>query len=162
MGANIGDALATLGEAVALINALPTTRLDALSSAYVTPPWGDPDQPDYINAVVRVETALSATALLAGLHAIEARLGRERDPGRRWGPRVIDLDVLVHGVERADRPELTLPHPRLDQRAFVLVPLAELDPDLEVPGRGQVGALLAALPAAELEAVRPIGALRHG
>lgn len=123
------------------LSALPHTVLRARSRLYRTPPWGIRDQPDFINAVARLDTGLSPRALLDALLAIEAHAGRVRGP--RNGPRTLDLDLLLHGDGERHEPGLDLPHPRLHERAFVLLPLADVAPDLEVPGRGRVADLLA-------------------
>lgn len=127
LGGNLGDRAANLSAAVKALEHLPGTRVTALSSLYETAPVGYADQPDFLNRVAVVETSLSPRALLGGCLGIEAALGRVR--GRRFGPRVVDIDLLLYeGVASGD-PELTLPHPRMMERAFVLVPLAELFPD---------------------------------
>ncbi len=134
------------------IDDLPGSRLVDVSQAYRSAPWGGVEQPDFVNAVASLDTALDARTLLDHLQAIENRQGRRRLV--RWGPRTLDLDLLVFGDQQCDGPELTLPHPRLHQRAFVLLPLASLAPQLEVPGKGRVDALLSALPASEKASVR--------
>ncbi len=124
LGANLGDPIATLLAAKDHLAALGTVT--AVSSLYRTPPWGVEDQPPFVNAAVALETALDPDALLAALKELEAELGRTTT--FRWGPRVIDLDILDYdGVRRSD-PVLTIPHARLRERAFVLVPLAEIEP----------------------------------
>lgn len=153
LGANLGDRAATLDAALGRIDRLNETRLCAASHYYLTPPWGDTDQPEFLNAVARVRTGLRATELLHGLLAVELELGRERSK-RRWGPRVIDLDLLLYGDICIDRPDLTVPHPRLHERAFVLVPLLELAPDLTVPGQGRADALLGQLDDNERAGIR--------
>ncbi len=120
--------------------ALPQTSLRERSRLFRTPPWGITDQPDFINAVARLETALPARALLDALLAIEIRAGRVR--GVPNGPRVLDLDLLLHGNAGIHEPGLVIPHPHLHERAFVLLPLAALAPDLDIPGRGRVAGLL--------------------
>jgi 2-amino-4-hydroxy-6-hydroxymethyldihydropteridine diphosphokinase len=145
LGANLGDPFATLENALARLDRLDGCRLTAVSRFYRTRPWGDTDQPDFVNAVASLATDRSPLALLKGLQGIEAELGRVRDKTRRWGPRQVDLDLLVYGERLVEAPDLTVPHPRIRERAFVLVPMAELAPDLEIPGQGRVGALLAAL-----------------
>ena len=117
----------------------------AVSTLRETEPVGYLDQPAFLNGAARVETDLSAQDLLARLLAIELELGRVRGDGPRFGPRTIDLDLLIYGQETIDEPGLTVPHPRLAERRFALEPLAELDPALEVPGLGSVQALLAGL-----------------
>jgi 2-amino-4-hydroxy-6-hydroxymethyldihydropteridine diphosphokinase len=138
LGANLGDREHAIRAAAA---ALPARRL---STIVETEPWGLEDQPPFLNAVAEVETELPPRSLLERLLAIERSLGRRRD-GPRWGPRTIDLDLLLYGDETVDEAGLTVPHPRLDERAFVLEPLAELAPSLIVPGKGTVQALLAEL-----------------
>ncbi|MGN2244394.1 2-amino-4-hydroxy-6-hydroxymethyldihydropteridine diphosphokinase [Frateuria sp. GZRR33] len=144
LGGNLGDTRAALRKALDALDALPHTRLVAHSRFYRTPPWGLREQPPFLNAVAALETALGPHALLDALLGIERAAGRVRD-GERWGPRTLDLDLLhVDGVVLEDQ-RLTLPHPRIAERAFVLLPLAELAPDLELPGQGRVEALLAAV-----------------
>jgi 2-amino-4-hydroxy-6-hydroxymethyldihydropteridine diphosphokinase len=138
LGANLGDREAAILRAADL---LPAARLSTIRE---TAPWGYVDQPPYLNAVAEVETALPPRPFLERLLAIERDLGRLR-LGPRWGPRTIDLDLLVLGDAVVDEPGLTVPHPRLHERVFVLEPLAELDPDLEIPGKGTVSTLLAGL-----------------
>jgi 2-amino-4-hydroxy-6-hydroxymethyldihydropteridine diphosphokinase len=139
VGANLGDARATLTAALQALADLPETTLRATSSIYRSAPV-DSSGPDYLNAVVRLETRLSPLALLAELQRIEHEHGRERP--YRNAPRTLDLDLLFYGDERIALPELTVPHPRLHERAFVLRPLAELAPDLVVPDHGAVSTLL--------------------
>lgn len=154
LGGNLGDVAATLDTALREIDALPATTLMAHSRYYRTPAWGRTDQPDFVNAVAAVDTALAPAALLSALLDIERRAGRDRAAdGERWGPRVLDLDLLLHGSAVVDVPGLVLPHPHLHERAFVLVPLAELAPALSIPGRGRVADLLAAVDAAGIEAI---------
>jgi 2-amino-4-hydroxy-6-hydroxymethyldihydropteridine diphosphokinase len=158
LGANLGDAAATLRAAFAALSALPRTRLLARSSLYRTAPV-DATGPDYLNAVAQIATGLSAQELLAQLHAIERQHGRER-PFRN-APRTLDLDLLVYGDEVISTPELTVPHPRLRQRAFVLVPLAEVAPALEVPGLGAIAGLLPGVADQAIERLTGTAALRR-
>lgn len=151
LGANLGDALSTLQAALADLAALPRTRLRAASSIYRSAPI-DAAGPDYLNGVARIDTSLEAQDLLVRLQDIERRHGRERPYPN--APRTLDLDLLLFGDERIDTPSLTVPHPRLHRRAFVLVPLAELAPGLVVPGFGPVSALLPAV-ADQAVALRP-------
>ncbi|TVQ40269.1 MAG: 2-amino-4-hydroxy-6-hydroxymethyldihydropteridine diphosphokinase [Wenzhouxiangella sp.] len=153
LGSNIGDSMLALRRAIAQLARLPDTQLRSVSAAYRTAPWGDTDQPEFLNAVAKLATSLPPRSLLEALLAIEGQIGRKRN-GRRWGPREIDLDLLVYEDTVLDEPGLTLPHPRLHERAFVLVPLNELSPGLEIPGHGQVGDLLAALDAEDLAGVQ--------
>jgi 2-amino-4-hydroxy-6-hydroxymethyldihydropteridine diphosphokinase len=131
LGANLGDRLANLQRAVDLLNANPGLRVVVSSRIWETEPVGGPDQPDYLNAVVRVEVDLEPQELLAACQGVEQALGREREV--RWGPRTIDVDVLLVGDTVSDDPTLTVPHPRMLERAFVLLPLLELDPDPVLP-----------------------------
>ena len=140
LGANLGDALGTLREAVARLRAVPSTGLAGVSSLYRTAPI-DSSGPDYLNAVAAVDTALSPEALLAALQAIELDHGRERP--YRNAPRTLDLDLLLHGAAVRATPSLTLPHPRLHQRAFVLRPLLELAPGLCDPAGAPLAGRLA-------------------
>lgn len=143
LGSNIDRPAQQLEAALEALGGLESSRLLECSPRYWTEPVGDPDQPEFLNAVAALETRLQARALLAAMHAIEQDQDRRRDPQRPFGPRTIDLDLLVYGNELIETPEMTVPHPRLHQRAFVLRPLADLAPDLMVPGRGPVGELLA-------------------
>jgi len=138
LGANLGDRERSIRRAAELIGAR------RLSSIHETEPWGYSDQPLFLNAVAEVETRLEPRALLDELLAVERRLGRERS-GPRYGPRTIDLDLLLYGDRVVDETGLAVPHPRLHERLFVLEPLAELAPSLEIPGNGTVQALLAGL-----------------
>lgn len=133
LGSNEGDSEALLAEARRELAAIPETTLEAVSSVYHTQPQDDPSQPWFWNQVARLCTALPPFALLAALQAIEERLGRIRHAERRFGPRTMDLDLLVFGAERVHTEALTVPHPRLTERAFVLVPLLELDRHLTLP-----------------------------
>ena len=142
LGSNLGDSAATLAAAFAELSELPGSRLVARSSLYRSDPV-DAVGPDYVNAVARLETALSPQELLAELQRIELTHGRDRP--HRNAPRTLDLDLLLHGQVAIDEPGLVVPHPRLQERAFVLVPLHELAPMLEVPGRGPVEGLLRAV-----------------
>lgn len=111
------------------------------SSFYQTPPWGDERQDDFINAVVQIETSLEPVGLLRELQSVEDLMGRKRS-SRRWGPRLIDIDLLLYGDQQLNMDGLEVPHPRMHERAFVLIPLAELEPGLEIPGRGSVESCL--------------------
>ncbi len=144
LGSNLGDREAMLRTAVDELGADPEIDVAAVSAARDTAPVGFVDQPRFLNAVAAVDTELPARELLDRLLAVERRLGRTRD-GPRFGPRTIDLDLLLYGDERISEPGLDVPHPRLHERLFVLEPLVELQPDLVVPGRGPVAGLLAGL-----------------
>lgn len=153
LGSNLGDSLSMLRRALSQLAVLHNTQVRAVSPAYWTEPWGESDQPPFLNAVAKLATSLTAEELLPCLLAIEQRLGRVRG-GKRWGPRTLDLDLLVYDDQRIDSPDLVVPHPRLHERAFVLVPLNDLSPGLEVPGLGRVADLLAALDERERNGVR--------
>ena len=143
VGANLGDREATIRAAVRLLG----DDVVAVSRLRETEPWGYADQPPFLNGAILLETGLEPRALLDRLLAVERELGRSRD-GPRYGPRTIDLDLLLYGDRVVDEPGLTVPHPRLHERAFALEPLLDLDPELEIPGRGRVSALLAGLQSA--------------
>lgn len=140
LGANLGDAEATVAAALDALAALPETRLVAASSLYRTAPIGLRNQPDFINAVAVLDVALEPQALLDALFGIEARFGRQRSIPN--APRTLDLDLLLHGDTTIVGAALTLPHPRMHERAFVLLPLLEIAPDCEIPGHGPAQALL--------------------
>jgi 2-amino-4-hydroxy-6-hydroxymethyldihydropteridine diphosphokinase len=141
LGSNLGDREALIRRAAAEIGA---TRLSPIVE---TEPWGFQDQPRFLNAVAELDTRLSARALLDRLLEVERALGRDRS-GPRWGPRTIDLDLLLYGSERLQEPDLEVPHPRLHERLFVLEPLAALAPRVEIPGIGTVSETLAGLQSA--------------
>ena len=143
LGANIGDPAATVLAAFTALAGLPESRVLRTSSLYRTLPVGLRNQPDFINAAAVLETALSAEALLDALLDLETRFGRHRRD--RNGPRTLDLDLLLYNDSEVRLPRLTVPHPRLHLRAFVLCPLAEIAPDLAIPGRGSVAAWLPAV-----------------
>jgi 2-amino-4-hydroxy-6-hydroxymethyldihydropteridine diphosphokinase len=145
LGANLEDPPAQIAHALDLLAAEDGIELVGVSSLRETDPVGFEDQPRFLNAAAELRTSLSARELLERLLAIEQLLGRVRGDGPRFGPRTIDLDLLLYGDEQIDEPGLQIPHPRLHERRFALEPLAELDPALELPGRGSVQALLAGL-----------------
>ena len=132
LGSNLGDRLANLHQAIEALP--PAVKPVAFSTVYETPPWGYLDQPPFLNQVISAETGLEPLALLRALKRLERKLGRK--PGVRYGPRLIDLDILLYADRVFDNPKLVIPHPRLAERAFVLVPLAELAPDLRHPVLG--------------------------
>jgi len=144
LGANLGDREATLRRAVELLAGVEGVEVVAVSELRETEPVGVVDQPAFLNGAIAVETSLSPRELLDSLLHVELQLGRVRD-GTRWGPRTVDLDLLVYGDDVVDEPGLRVPHPRLHERRFALDPLAELDPALVVPGQGTVSALLTRL-----------------
>jgi 2-amino-4-hydroxy-6-hydroxymethyldihydropteridine diphosphokinase len=147
LGSNLGDPRAQVERALHALAQLPQTRLLRHSRLYRSAPWGRADQPEFVNAAAELDTELTPRALLQALLAIERSAGRERD-ATRWGPRVLDLDILVYGDEVIDEPGLHLPHPHLHERAFVLLPLAELAPRLHVPGHGAAAELAGRIDAA--------------
>jgi 2-amino-4-hydroxy-6-hydroxymethyldihydropteridine diphosphokinase len=146
VGSNLEDPRAQVLEAIARVGKLPQTRLVLTSRLYRSRPVGPVAQPEFVNAAAGILTQLDATALFQNLHAIESAMGRP-DPHEHWGPRIIDLDLLAYGRERRSDPELTLPHPGIVERNFVLYPLSEIAPDLDVPGLGRVADLAAAVTA---------------
>ena len=150
LGSNLDDPRVQVERALAALDGLPETRCVLRSPLYRSRPFGPVVQPDFVNAVAGLLTTLDPAALLEQLQDLEARLGRER-PSVRGGPRRIDLDLLVHGDARLAEPGLSLPHPGITERAFVLVPLAEIAPDLEVPGLGRVRELAGRVDSADLE-----------
>ncbi|KAA5602890.1 2-amino-4-hydroxy-6-hydroxymethyldihydropteridine diphosphokinase [Blastochloris sulfoviridis] len=135
LGGNLGDVPATLDRALALLAEGGSVQIVRASSDWLTPPWGLADQPTFVNRCVLVETTLTPRALLETVLGVERRLGRVREAGPRWGPRPIDIDILAYDDVTLDEPGLVLPHPRLFERAFVLVPLAEIAPDRVIAGR---------------------------
>jgi 2-amino-4-hydroxy-6-hydroxymethyldihydropteridine diphosphokinase len=145
LGSNLGDREGTLRAAVGRLRGLSGTTVVRMSTLRNTDPVGYVDQPRFLNGAVEVETELSARDLLEALLELEQAFGRSRGAVPAQGPRTIDLDLLLYGQERIDEPGLEVPHPRLHERRFVLEPLAELDPTLEVPGKGSVQTLLAKL-----------------
>ena len=149
LGSNLGDPRAQILRAFEALQHLPGSRLLLRSALYRSPPFGPVAQPEFVNAVAGLLTTLEPRAMLTELKSLEQSLGRET-PVVRWGPRLIDLDLLVHGSTRIDEPELQLPHAGIQERAFVLVPLAEIAPDLEVPGAGRVRVLAARVDASGL------------
>lgn len=154
LGGNLGDVAQTVRRALAALDAIPGTRVIDRSRLYRTPAWGPIEQPDFINAVAIVDTALGPHGLLAELLRIERAFGRDRErESARWGPRTLDLDLLLHGDAVVDDEGLHLPHPRMHERAFVLVPLLDVAPALEIPGQGSARDALAALATGGIEAL---------
>jgi 2-amino-4-hydroxy-6-hydroxymethyldihydropteridine diphosphokinase len=135
LGGNVGDVRATFKKAIANICGMAQAALLARSSDYATPPWGEEDQARFVNACIEIDTSLDPHALLFVLHKVEQKFGRDRAKERRWGPRTLDLDLIAYDDVSINKAELTLPHPRLFERAFVLVPLAEIAPDRVIRGR---------------------------
>lgn len=153
LGANLGDPVATVKAAILALRGLPQAEFIAASSLYCTAPVGLKHQPDFINAVVELLAMVPATTLLESLFAIEARFGRQRSV--KNAPRTLDLDLLLYGDTTSNDPQLTLPHPRLHERAFVLAPLAEISPRLTIPGRGTVAELLLRCADQQIEKMLP-------
>ena len=143
LGGNVGDVRATFAKAIDALCASAFTRLVARSSDYATPAWGQENQPAFVNACIEIETALEPHALLQVMHDVERAHGRDRAKETRWGPRTLDLDLLAYDDRALDERGLTLPHPRLFERAFVLVPLAEIAPDRKIAGKTAAEALKA-------------------
>jgi 2-amino-4-hydroxy-6-hydroxymethyldihydropteridine diphosphokinase len=141
LGGNVGDVRTTFARAIPQIVSRAHATLLARSSDYETPPWGDTAQAPFINACIRLSTALEPQELLATLHGVEAEFGRDRANERRWGPRPLDLDLLAYDDLSVTSDALTLPHPRLFERAFVLVPLAEIAPERSIGGKTPAQAL---------------------
>jgi 2-amino-4-hydroxy-6-hydroxymethyldihydropteridine diphosphokinase len=154
LGGNVGDVRKTLDRAVAMLCDSRKVLLIARSSDYRTPPWGVTDQPAFVNLCLVVETALSPRALLARALEVETALGRNRGKERRWGPRTIDIDLIAYDDIKIDEPDLTLPHPRALERAFVLAPLAEIAPDRMIAGT-RVADALARLDSGGIERLPP-------
>ncbi len=151
LGSNLDDPEVQLLRAFDELEALPETRLDARSSLYRSEPVSDIPQDDYINAVARLETSLPPLQLLYGLQAIEQAHHRQRIAGVINGPRTLDLDLLLYGDEALDHPRLILPHPRLQQRLFVLLPMREIDPDLQIAQLGSLRELINTAPPMRLQ-----------
>ena len=141
VGSNLDDPAAQVRTALNAIGELPDTRLVAVSALYANPPMGPQDQPDYVNAVAGVLTTVPPHEFLQRLQGLEQELGRVRTEGDKWGPRVIDLDLLIYSVRVIDEQGLNLPHPGISERNFVLFPLCDIAPSLVVPGQGTVSLL---------------------
>lgn len=153
LGANLGDAADTLRRAVEALARHDGVSVRALSRFYRTPAWGREDQPDFINAVALLETSLAPRALLERLLAVETEFGRLRPDGERWGPRTLDLDLLLYGDAVVDEPGLRVPHPHLHERAFALVPLLDVLPEARIPGYGAARDAVSVL---EMSNIRPL------
>ena len=141
LGSNLQQPVVQLRQALARLDDADGLEVLRVSSFYRTPPWGDEQQDDFINAVAEIETSLDPIPLLRTLQSLENAMGRQRS-GRRWGPRLIDIDLLLYGDQQYHSADLEVPHPRMHERAFVLIPLSELDAELEIPGHGAVTGLL--------------------
>lgn len=144
LGSNLADPLHQVQSALNALAAIPDTTLVATSSLYRTPPYGPPDQPDFLNAAVALETALAAETLLDHTQRIELEQGRVRK-AHRWGPRTLDLDIMLFGEQTLSTPRLTVPHYDMHNRAFMLLPLLEIAPDLTLPNGTRIADLLATL-----------------
>jgi 2-amino-4-hydroxy-6-hydroxymethyldihydropteridine diphosphokinase len=156
LGANLGHPQEAVRGAIAALGELPHSRLLAASRLYRTPAWGRVDQPEYVNAAALLETGLAPHVLLDHLLEIERKAGRSRGgetAAMRWGPRVLDLDLLLYGDRTVDQPGLRVPHPHLHERAFALVPLAEIAADAPFPGHGSVGEALRGIDSEGVEAI---------
>ena len=140
IGSNLNGPARQVEAAIGLLREIPKTRLTMTSSLYRSGAFGGIEQPDFVNAVAALLTTLTPAGLLGELQAIENRRGRERDE-TRWGPRVIDLDLLAYSREKIDEPELVIPHPGIGERNFVLLPLVEIAPELHIPGLGRVASI---------------------
>ena len=153
LGGNLGDAVATLHAALQELDGLPQTRLVRASKLYRTPAWGVAEQPDFVNAAALLDTRLPPRDLLDALLGIERAFGRERRDEERWGPRVLDLDLLLYDSAVIDEPGLRVPHPHLHERAFALLPLVEITPDAFIPGIGPARDALRTLDSSAIEDV---------
>ena len=153
LGANLGDAVHTLRQAVDALSRREGITVCATSRFYRTPAWGKEDQPDFINAAVLVETQLAPRELLDLLLAVESEFGRHRVDGERWGPRTLDLDLLLYGDAVIDEPGLRVPHPHLHERAFALVPLLDVLPDARIPAYGDARDAVSVL---EMSNIQPL------
>lgn len=152
LGSNLNNPKAQVMSAQRALDTIAGTRVLAHSRLVRSPAMGPAGQPEFVNGVSMVETSLDARDLLEALFAVERAHGRDRS-GDRWGPRTLDLDLLLYGNNRIDEPGLAVPHPGLTQRSFVLYPLAELDPDIDIPGAGNIRDLLAHVPADDLTVI---------
>ena len=152
IGSNQDGPVGQVRRAIEALDHLPESACTAVSALSRNPPMGPTDQPDYVNAVAALRTALAPFKLLAALQQLEAAAGRQRS-GRRWGPRPLDLDILLYGEQRIEAETLEVPHPGLAERAFVVVPLADIAPAITIPGQGPLPALLAGIDASGLVAL---------
>jgi 2-amino-4-hydroxy-6-hydroxymethyldihydropteridine diphosphokinase len=151
LGGNLGNVVSTLDQALFALDEVPQTTVRRQSSYYQTPAWGNTDQPAFINAVAECQTRLAPQIFLEHLLLLEQRFGRERSVAERWQPRRLDLDILLFGELQIHSIGLTVPHPHMHERGFVLVPLAELAPQLLIPGVGSVQSCLAALDVSDIQ-----------
>ena len=155
LGGNIGDSITIVEEALLRLDKIKQTRLSGRSSLYRSKPVGDVPQDDYINAAARLETSLEPLPLLLELQAIEQAYYRQRDPAQHWGPRTLDLDIILFGNRVIKDSHLTIPHPELAQRRFVLEPMLEIDGDFYIAGLGSLSYLLARSPKLEMSKLVP-------
>lgn len=155
LGSNLGDSTGLLQAALEAMDRLPQTCVAKVSGFYRTPAWGLTAQPDFVNAVALLRTALAPQALLASMLGVEREAGRMRraDGSDRWGPRTLDLDLLLYGEQVIDEPGLCVPHPHLHERAFALVPLVEISANARIPGRGRASEVLASMASSDIEAL---------
>ncbi|MEO6172921.1 MAG: 2-amino-4-hydroxy-6-hydroxymethyldihydropteridine diphosphokinase [Arenimonas sp.] len=151
LGGNTGEVEETLMEALFAVDAIAQTTLRRHSKMYRTPAWGNTEQPDFLNCVAELQTRLTPIVLLTKLLEIEACFGRVRSEDERWQPRSLDLDILLFGDDIVEEVDLRIPHPHMHDRAFVLVPLAELANELEIPGQGSVKDCLAKLDTSDIQ-----------
>jgi 2-amino-4-hydroxy-6-hydroxymethyldihydropteridine diphosphokinase len=151
LGGNLGNIAATLDQALLALNNIPQTRLVRQSRYYQTSAWGNTEQPAFINAVAQCDTHLAPLVFLSHLLSLEQHFGRERSATQRWQPRSLDLDILLFAELQMDSIGLTVPHPHMHARGFVLVPLAEIAPTLEIPGVGNIQSCLAALDVSDIK-----------
>ena len=153
IGSNLGEPLEFVKQAISSLRQLRLSTLSGLSSIYRSEPLGDLPQDDYVNAVVRIETELEPADLLLELQAIEQAFYRKRDPDNPWGPRTMDLDIILYGNHRLDDSHLTIPHPRFNERLFVLQPMAEIAGDFYIAGYGSLSYLLQQAPEMRLQRI---------
>ncbi len=153
LGANLADPADQVRDALHRLDGIPQTRLLLRSGLYRNPPVGPADQPDYVNAVAGLLTRLTPADLLSELLGIEQRMGRRRQPVGRWGPRVIDLDLLLYGDRIIDTRNLSVPHPGISERNFVLFPLLDIAPELAIPGQGKVATMAGGLDGSALQRI---------
>lgn len=153
VGANLEDPADQVRDALRSLAGIPQTRLLLSSGLYRNPPMGPADQPDYVNAVAGLLTRLTPADLLSELLGIERRMGRRRQPVSRWGPRVIDLDLLLYGDRIIDTRNLSVPHPGISRRNFVLFPLLDIAPELAIPGQGKVATMAGGLDSSALQRI---------
>ena len=153
VGANLDNPADQVRDALNRLASIPQTRMQLTSGLYRNPPMGPAEQPDYVNAVAGLLTRLTPENLLSELLNIEQRMGRRRQPAGRWGPRVIDLDLLLYGDRIIDAPNLSVPHPGISERNFVLFPLLDIAPQLAIPGQGKVATMAEGMDSSPLQRI---------